>query len=132
MTTYAEEARGDTTGSGPGLKLLFLDVIGSIAWDLTLPDDHLFRQAAEEWLANSGALAEWVGMLGADSRISQMIGSGLASNPVAMHRSCVNLSKSGRDDGFRAFSIAMGLPDPGTKENLSRQEIAADRVIFNQ
>lgn len=132
MSAHAEEDRGCTTAAGHGLKLLFLDVIGSIAWDLTLPDDHLFRQAAEEWLANPGALAEWVGMIGADSRISQMIGSGLASNPVAMYRSCVDLSKSGRDDGFRAFSNAMGIPDPGNEENLSRQEIVTDKVKFNQ
>lgn len=118
--------------AGHGLKLLFLDVVGSVAWDLSLPDDHLYRQAAEEWLANPGLLEEWVGVIGADARISQLIEQRLAANPLAMYRSCVELSESGRADRFRAFTMAMGIEAQRSEDTTSRQEVEIDKVKYNQ
>lgn len=95
-----------------GRYLLFVEMIGAAATDLTLPAQHADHQDAMEWLSDPSYMRTWLMLIGGDIDLAEKLQTAIKGNPTEIGSACSKFLSVSHGDTFtmdkflRAFGIA--------------------------
>jgi hypothetical protein len=105
-----------------GRYLLFIELIGQAARDLTMPNDVSHHQEALEWVADPGNIQFWCELIGAENDVVPALQRALQERPKELSKACENFVRNVEDgENFSRFMDAMGIRPTINASTLAMQ-----------
>lgn len=103
-----------------GRFLLFIEMIGSIAHDLCLPQEDPNYQDSLQWLNNPANMLDWIDMIDGSEDVAPILQKAIHDRPGVIAGACATVVRGSQGDSgsFQSFMRAMGVKDTRSGSSL--------------